>query len=249
MDPAPTARRKAYRSVFISDIHLGSTRSQAEKLLSFLQSHDMEQLYLVGDVVDGWRFAKFGHWPETHSEVLNSIFAKANNGVKVTFTPGNHDHLFRAYLGRTVKGVKLVHDLIHETADGKKFWVVHGDSFDKTAYVPDWIIQIADFANRGLHFVNDAYNGLRKKLKLAPRCLVHYLKNTSKHGEEFKKKFARLISAATAEKGADGVICGHIHKPEKKSLSGVTYFNTGDWVESCSALVEHPSGRLEIIRW
>jgi len=239
----------AFRSVFISDFHLGSKHSQAGKLLAFLESNSMERLYLVGDIVDGWRFAKFGHWPDSHTKVLDTIFAKAGNGTRVTFTPGNHDHLFRAYLGRNVRGIEIKHDLIFETADGRRFWVVHGDQFDKTAYVPDWMFHAADLFNRGLHVVNNYYNAVRKSLGMSRKCLVAHLKNTSKHSGEFKKKFARVIAGATAEKGLNGVICGHIHKAEKRTLEGVTYINTGDWVDSCTALVEHFNGRLEILNF
>lgn len=247
--PPDNRDRKAYRSVFLSDFHLGSKRSQAEKLLAFLDEHDMENLYLVGDIVDGWRFRKFGHWPESHSAVLHKIFEKSRNGSRVIFTPGNHDHHFKNYVGRNVRGIELHHDVIHETADGRRFWVVHGDQFDKTAYVPDWVFHIADFFNRTLHGVNDGYNGIRKRLGMSRKCLATHLKNNTKRAEEFKQKFARLIAGKTEEEGYHGVICGHIHKAEKRSIGGVKYINTGDWVESCTALVEHFNGQLEIVKW
>lgn len=239
----------AFRTVFISDFHLGSKRAKADLLLSFLEHNSMERLYLVGDIVDGWRFAKFGHWPESHTRVLDAIFAKARGGTKVTFTPGNHDHLFRAYLGRNVRGIEIRHDLVHETADGRRLWVVHGDQFDKTAYVPDWMFRAADLFNRGLHTVNDGYNGVRKIFGMPRKCLVHQLKNTSKHGEKFKRKFALTVAGAAARMGVDGVVCGHIHKAEERPIKGVTYLNTGDWVENPTALVEHFDGRLEFLKF
>ncbi len=247
--PPNNGARKAYRTVFLSDVHLGSKRSQAEKLLAFLEQHHMERLYLVGDIIDGWRFKKSGHWPKSHSEVLHKIFEKVQDGVRVIFIPGNHDDHFRSLVGRNVNGIELHHETIHETVDGRRFWVVHGDLFDGAANVPKWLFHIGDFFNNALHLANDGYNGVRKKLGLSHKCLATHVKNNTKKAKKFKDRFARMIAGKSEEKGVHGVICGHIHKAEKREIGGVKYINTGDWVESCTAVVEHFSGRLEIVKW
>ena len=251
--PSPAAAKAKdktpYRTVFISDIHLGSRGAQAESLLGFLEKTATETLFVVGDLVDGLRFKKSGHWPKAHTDVFHSIFAKARDGTRVVFTPGNHDGLFHAYIGRTLQGVEIHKDFVHRTADGRRFWITHGDRFDRAADVPEWLFHLGDVFNRTLHLTNRGLNNVRRKLGYPHWCLATYMKNDTKRAQLFKEHFAGKAARETSEKGVDGIICGHIHKAEDRDIENIQYINTGDWVESCTALVEHFDGRLEIIRW
>jgi UDP-2,3-diacylglucosamine pyrophosphatase LpxH len=238
-----------YRSVFISDIHLGTRGCQAELLLDFLRHMTCERLYLVGDIVDGWRMKRGWFWPQAHNDVVQKILRLARKGTAVTYIPGNHDDRVRDFCGAHFGGVTVARDALHQTADGRRFLVVHGDEFDGVARHAAWLGFAGDIAYRGLLAANTLFNRLRRRLGLGYWSLSAFLKSKVKNALKFIDNFELALAAEARRRQVDGVICGHIHKAEMRPVGGVLYVNDGDWVESCTALVEHGDGRLEILRW
>ena len=245
--PTPASRR--YRSVFISDVHLGTGGCQAELLLDFIRELDCEQLYLVGDIIDGWRMKGGVYWPQAHNDVLQKVLRMARKGVRVTYVPGNHDEFARGYLGVHLGGVVVAGEATHETADGRRFLVIHGDAFDGVVQQARWLAFLGDWAYRTVLGLNTVYNRATRRLGFGYWSLSAYLKGKVKNAVKFIDDFERAVAAEARRRGYDGVICGHIHKAEMRVVDGVTYVNDGDWVESCTALVEHADGRLEILEW
>jgi UDP-2,3-diacylglucosamine pyrophosphatase LpxH len=244
--PRPTRR---YRTIFISDLHLGSRGCKAECLLDFLRHVDSEQLYLVGDVVDGWRLSKRWFWPERHQQILHSLLARAQRGTAVVYLPGNHDEALRRLIGQTLGGVRFLHDAVHRTADGRRLLVTHGDAFDGVCKDMRWLARLGSVAYDAALLINTGVNLLRRRLGLGYWPLSAFLKAQVKAAVNFIERYEHTLAAEARRRRVTGVVCGHVHKPEMRVIEGVQYFNDGDWVESCSALVEHMDGRLELLHW
>jgi len=237
------------RTVWISDIHLGTPGCQARALLDFLRSVECETLYLVGDIIDGWQLRRSWYWPQAHNDVVQKLLRKARKGTKVIFVPGNHDEFARRYVLHNFGGVDVVEDAIHELADGRKLWVTHGDYFDGVVQCAKWLAYLGDSAYEFTLRMNRHLNSLRARMGLPYWSLSKYLKLKVKRAVSFIGDFEAAVARAARERGADGVVCGHIHHAEMRTIDGVLYCNDGDWVESLTALVEHADGRLEILDW
>ncbi|WP_371132623.1 UDP-2,3-diacylglucosamine diphosphatase [Phenylobacterium sp.] len=238
-----------YRSVFISDVHLGTRGCQAELLLDFIRLTEFDRLYLVGDIVDGWKMKRGWFWPQSHNDVVQKILRLARRGVEVIYIPGNHDDQVRDFCGIHFGGVVVARDTIHQTADGRRFLVTHGDEFDGVVRYAPWLAHLGDAAYCALLAANTTFNRLRRRLGLGYWSLSAYLKGRVKNALQFIDGFETALADEARRRGVDGVICGHIHKAEMRMIDGVLYVNDGDWVESCTALVEHDDGRLEILDW
>lgn len=238
-----------YRSIWISDVHLGTRGCQADLLLDFLRCHESEYLYLVGDIVDGWRLKRSWYWPQAHNDVVQKLLRRARKGAKVFYIPGNHDEAFREYIGLNFGGVAVVEDAVHTTADGRRFLVIHGDQFDAVVKYAKWLAHLGDGAYTALLGLNTWFNYVRRKLGFTYWSLSAYLKHRVKNAVEYIGEYEKALSEEARRRNVDGIICGHIHSAELRPMEGVLYCNDGDWVESCTALVEHESGELEIINW
>ena len=245
----PTQHR--FRTVFISDLHLGTRGCRTDFLLDFLSRTQCETLYLVGDIVDGWRLRKSWFWDSAHDDVLRLIMKKARNGTEVIYLPGNHDEMLRHWLpmGLEIGGVKLRSEAVHVTADGKKLLVVHGDEFDSVVRYAKFLALLGDWAYNAALYVNRHYNTIRRHLGLPYWSLSQWLKRQVKEAVKFIDRFEVALAHEAKSRNLDGVVCGHIHHAEMREVEGVMYYNDGDWVESCTALVEHADGRMELIDW
>ena len=237
------------RTLFLSDIHLGTRGSQAELLLDFLKWHDAETIYLVGDIIDGWRLKKSWYWPQAHNDVVQKLLRKGRKGARLVYIPGNHDEFLRDYLGLQLGGVELVDRVIHETADGKRLLVMHGDQFDVVVRHAKWLAFLGDHAYNLALALNTVVGKVRRKLGFEYWSLSAWAKLKVKNAVSFIGAFEQALLTEAKRVGADGVVCGHIHHATIRDDLGVRYINTGDWVESCTAIVEHHDGRIEMIRW
>ena len=242
-------KHRTYRTIWISDIHLGSKGSQSEHLLEFLKYNDSEYLYLVGDIIDGWRLTKKWYWPQSHNDVIQKILRKARKGTKVFYIPGNHDEGSRSFIGLTFGDIKIRNQAFHLTAKEKKLCVVNGDMFDHVIQHARWLAYIGDSAYTFLLWINKWFNDLRRFFNLPYWSLSQYLKLKVKKAVSFINAFETLMVKEAHRRGCDGVVCGHIHKSELKEINNLIYANDGDWVESLTALVEHKDGELEIVNW
>jgi UDP-2,3-diacylglucosamine pyrophosphatase LpxH len=247
-----TGRRRVtahYRTIWISDIHLGTRGCKAEYLLDFLRHNEAERLFLVGDIIDGWRLKRSWYWAQSHNDLIQQILRKARTGTQVIYVPGNHDGWLRDYVDLRVGGVELVKEWVHVTADGRRLLVLHGDDFDGVVRYARWLAHLGDWAYDLTIRLNHLYNLVRRRLGYPYWSLSAYLKFKVKNAVQFIGDFAEAIAAEARARDVDGVVCGHIHHAEIRDLGGVLYCNDGDWVESCTALVEHFDGDLEIVRW
>jgi len=242
-------KNNIYRAIWISDIHLGSSGAKAEHLLEFLKYNESKYLYLVGDIIDGWRLTKKWYWPQSHNDVIQKILRKARKGTKITFIPGNHDEGARNFLGITFGDIKIKNQAFHKTARNEKLWIVHGDLFDEVMQHARWLAYIGDSAYTFLLWLNKWFNKIRRLLNLPYWSLSQFLKLRVKKAVSFINAFETLMVKEASRRGCDGVVCGHIHKSELKIINDKIYANDGDWVESLTALVEHQNGELEIINW
>jgi UDP-2,3-diacylglucosamine pyrophosphatase LpxH len=240
---------KRYRTIWLSDIHLGTRGCQADMLLDFLKHTESDRLYLVGDIVDGWRLKKSWYWPQSHNDVVQKVLRRARKGTQVILVPGNHDEAFREFVGLQFGGVTILEDTIHHAADGKRYLVIHGDQFDAVVRYAKWLAFVGDSAYTFLLWLNTQVNKVRRKLGFPYWSLSAYLKHKTKKAVEFIGDYETALTDEARRRQVDGVICGHIHHAEMRDMDGVLYVNDGDWVESCTALVEHADGRLEILRW
>ena len=238
-----------YRTIFISDVHLGTRACQAEFLIDFLRENDADTYYLVGDIVDFWRIKRGGVWPQVHNDVLQSLLRKVHEGARMVFIPGNHDEGLRDYCGTSFGGIEIVQDAIHETADGKRYLVMHGDEFDVVVRYARWLAFLGDRGYQLTLALNVPLNFVRRRLGLGYWSLSAYLKGRVKSAVNFIGDFENSLSEEAARRRVDGVICGHIHRAASKQIANVHYVNTGDWVESATAFVEHQDGTLEIVHW
>ena len=240
---------KKYRTLFLSDLHLGTRAAQAELLLDFLKYHDAETIYLVGDIVDGWRLKKGWYWPQAHNDVVQKFLRKVRKGVRVIYIPGNHDEFARNYTGLTFGGIEVVSEALHKTADDKKIIVMHGDQFDIVVCNARWLAYLGDWAYRVAISTNTWVNTARRLSGMGYWSLSAWAKMKVKNAVNFIGDFEKTLALEAKRKNADGVICGHIHHATIKQIDGALYINTGDFVESCSAVVEHQDGHFEIIYW
>ena len=239
-----------YRSVWISDVHLGTRGCKAEYLLDFLNHVECERLYLVGDIIDFWKLKNGFYWPKLHNEVVRKVMAMAAGGTEVIYIPGNHDEVFRGYLDTVFNGIAIRDRAIHESADGRKFLVLHGDEFDGIVCTSRWLAVLGSGAYDFLIEVNRWFNHGRRLLGFPYWSMSAYIKHKVKNAVNFIFDFERTLLHAAAEQQLDGVICGHIHHAAIHSGErGIQYCNSGDWVESCTALAENAAGDISIIRW
>ena len=236
------------RAIFLSDMHLGTRSCRADMILSFLKKYESETIYLIGDIIDGWRLKKSWYWPELHEKVLRKIMAKAANGSRIVYIPGNHDDFFRFSGGKKPTGVEMTETAIHTTADGRRFIIMHGDQFDEVIRNIPWLAHIGDVAYDALTALNLAYNKITGLLGLEYRSIAALAKVSVKHVVSFISKFEEALMTSVRDNKADGVICGHIHHAAIRNIKNMCYVNTGDWVENCTAIVENTSGALELIR-
>lgn len=246
-----TGARASYRTIFISDTHLGTRGCRSDFLADFLRRTSCQQLYLVGDIIDGWRLRKSWYWDENHDEVLRLILRHARGGAEVTYIPGNHDEMFRAWLpiGLEIGGIRLRKDAVHTTADGKRLLVMHGDEFDSVVRYAKFLALLGDSAYTTALTANRWFNAARRRLGYPYWSLSAWLKRQVKGAVKAIGRYEVALANEAKRRGFDGVVCGHIHHAEMREVNGVLYLNDGDWVESCTALVEHHDGRLELIDW
>lgn len=242
-------RALSYRTVWISDVHLGFRGCRAEHLLNFLHSVDCEYLYLVGDIIDIWEMRKRIFWPQSHNNVVRTILGKAKHGVNVIYVPGNHDELLRDFHDMTFGNVQILEEAIHTNADGRRLLVTHGDKFDSVVRCSRAMAILGTRLYDYLLRANYVVHGIRRRFNLPYWSLAGFLKHKVKNAVQFISNFEAAVAYETARLGVDGVVCGHIHRPEITKLNDIVYCNCGDWVESCSALVEHHDGSLELLRW
>ncbi|MEO6697301.1 MAG: UDP-2,3-diacylglucosamine diphosphatase [Gammaproteobacteria bacterium] len=238
-----------FRTIWISDVHLGIRACKAEFLLDFLKQTQSDYLYLVGDVIDLWSMKTFWYWPKLHNDVVQAVLNKAANGTKVIYVPGNHDELFRDYVGHSFGKVRICAEAIHKTADGRKLLVIHGDEFDSVVKYSKWLAKLGSGMYEFLLLSNRSINFFRRRFGFPYWSLATYLKHKVKNAVSYISKFEEVLVHEAKKRKLHGVICGHIHKATIEDFDGVLYCNDGDWVESCTALVEHPDGALAVIRW
>jgi UDP-2,3-diacylglucosamine pyrophosphatase LpxH len=238
-----------YRTIWLSDIHLASRGCKAEFLLDFLKYHDCDLLYLVGDIIDGWRIRKGPFWVQSHNDVVQKLLRKARKGTQIFYLPGNHDEALRQFREMQFGGITFADEMVHRTADGKHYLVLHGDKFDAVVLNARWLALLGESTYDFALWLNTWFNFFRRKLGFSYWSLSGFLKQRTKQALQFITNFKLTLAAEAHRRGLDGVICGHLHHAELHNIDGVQYCNTGDWVENCTALVEHADGRLEIIEW
>ncbi len=238
-----------YRTIWISDVHLGTRGCKADYLLDFLKHNESDTLYLVGDMIDGWRLKRTWYWPQQHNDVVQKLLRKARKGTRVVYIPGNHDEFARDYLEHSFGDVVVEQQAVHVTADGKRLLVLHGDAFDGVVKYAKWLAHLGDGAYTFALWLNHWFNIIRRRLGLSYWSLSAYLKHKVKNAVQYIANFEQTMAEEARKQGVDGVVCGHIHHAEMRDLGGTLYCNDGDWVESCTALVEHMDGRLEIVVW
>jgi UDP-2,3-diacylglucosamine pyrophosphatase LpxH len=245
--PSPPPAR--VRALFISDIHLGTRSAQAGPLLNFLKHCEADTIYLVGDIVDFWKVRRGPYWPQAHNDVLQKFLRRARKGTRLVLVPGNHDEGLRDYVGLRFGGIEIYLDIIHETRAGRRYLVMHGDAFDVVVRTARWLALLGDHGYEFALWLNYPLNWLRRHLGLGFWSLSAYLKYRVKSAVAFIGAFEEAVASEAKRRGVDGIICGHIHHASDRSFGGIHYLNCGDWVESCTAVVETLEGQLRIVRW
>lgn len=242
-------QKRFFRTIFISDTHLGTAGCNADLLFDFLKSVECETLYLVGDIIDGWRLKRGWFWPTRHNDVVRRVLKMAKKGTRVIYVPGNHDEVLRDFIGLGFGDIEIMPEAMHTTADGRRLLVLHGDEFDGIVLYHRWLAFLGDHAYVALLKLNVGFNHCRRALGLPYWSLSAQLKKRVKNAVAYIGRFEEAVAHAARERGADGVVCGHIHSAEIRQFGDVTYYNDGDWVESCTALIEQPDGHMEILNW
>lgn len=237
------------RALFLSDVHLGMKPIRTRQLIEFLRFHDADAIYLVGDILDGWRLAKTWRWPEEYNELAQLLLDKAESGVRIVYLPGNHDEFLREYLGTYFGKIELVDRTVHTSATGKTYLVIHGDQFDVVVMNAKWLAHVGDWAYNFALRVNSVINWVRRKLGLQYWSLSAWAKQKVKNAVSVIGRFEEALVHEAKQSGVDGVICGHIHFADMHERLGIHYINTGDWVESCTAVVENQDGNFELVKW
>lgn len=243
------AKKFQYRALFISDIHLGTSGCQADMLLSFLHEVDADYIYLVGDIFDGWRLKKGWYWPQTHNNVVQRLLKMAKNGSNVIYIPGNHDEVMRSYLGTHFGGIEVRDRDIYTSVDGRKFLVIHGDQFDMVVMNAKWLAHLGDWAYATILRLNTYVNYLRRLWGGQYWSLSRWAKNQVKSAVNFIGEYEKVLCSEAKKADVQGIICGHIHHPALEQIDDITYINTGDWVESCTAVIESHDGAIELVEW
>ena len=239
-----------YRSIFISDVHLGSKACHAELLNNFLRNHSCENLYLLGDIIDGWRIKKKLYWPESHSHVIRQFINKQRHHAKIVYVLGNHDGFLRQWMSEIMlEGMTLCNEATHVGVNGKTYLLIHGDIFDTALNVTRWTSHIGDSAYDVLIFANRVLNGIRRMFRMKHYSLSRNIKKNMKHAINFVNRYEAILLNYCVSKKHDGVICGHIHFPVIREDNNIWYMNPGDWQENCSAIVEHVDGTFELVFW
>ena len=252
--PEPTGnRRRKFRTIWISDVHLGTKGCNADLLIDFLDNTDSETMYLVGDMIDGWRLKKKFYWPSSHNDIVWRLLKRAKRGTRIVYIPGNHDEMFRQFTGLSFGGIEIRRAAFHDTADGRRLMVLHGDEFDAVMLSHRWLAFVGDWAYVSVMKLNHAVNSVRAMLGMPYWSLSKAAKHKVKNAVEFISKYEEIVARAAGDRGVDGVVCGHIHTAEFRTFDhggrDIEYWNDGDWVEGCNALVEHEDGRMEILHW
>jgi len=239
------------RSIFLSDIHLGTRACQAERLLSFLKQHDSEYLFLVGDIVDFWAMGRRGvYWTAAMNTFVQKVLKRARAGAKVIFVPGNHDEALRDYVDSTFGNIRIHRDFEHVAADGRRYLVLHGDEFDVVTKYHKWLAVLGDHGYAFLVRVNVLLSAMRRRIGVSGYwSLAGYAKRKVKTAVSFIYDFEESVARSVKDRGLDGAICGHIHAAAIRQVDGITYVNCGDWVDSCTAIVEHLDGTMELVQW
>ena len=238
-----------YRSLFISDVHLGSRGAQADLLLDFLRHNEAETWYLVGDIVDGWRLKKGWFWPQAHNDVVQKLLRKVRRGARMVYIPGNHDEFARDYVGHSFGGVEVMESAIHLAADGRRLLVIHGDQFDVIVRHARWLAFLGDWAYETALLFNAHFNRARRAFGFGYWSLSSWAKLKVKNAVNFIGDFEETLAAEAQKLGVDGIVCGHIHHAAIRRIGAIDYLNSGDFVESCTAIAEHADGTFEILRW
>lgn len=238
-----------YRAVFISDVHLGTRTAQAHALLDFLRTVDADTFYLVGDIVDFWRVRRGPHWPQAHNDVLQKLLRKVRKGSRIVFIPGNHDEGLRDFCGMHFGGIEIQQSCVHLTATGRRYIVMHGDEFDIVVRNAKWLAFLGDRGYETALWLNNPLNWVRRHLGLGYWSFSAYLKNRVKKAVAFIGAYEEAVAGEARRHGADGIICGHIHHAADRQIGDIHYLNCGDWVESCTAIVESRRGKLRLIHW
>jgi len=249
MHTAKGKRAIRVRSVFISDVHLGSRDSRAAELLQFLASVEVEYLFLVGDIIDFWSLRKNFYWPQQHNEVVRAILGKAREGARVIYVPGNHDDDMREFCGSVFGNLQIRRKYVHATADGRELLVMHGDELDAAVKCSRWLAWLGGGAYDLALRLNRAVNGLRRLFGLPHWSIANYLKLRLRNAVRYVEAFEHAAARAAAQRKLHGIVCGHIHRPMVRNIDGILYCNDGDWVENCTALVEEHSGRISMWSW
>ncbi len=248
MDDDHTGRLR-FRTIWISDLHLGSTACQAPLLLDFLRSTESTHLYLVGDIVDGWQLRRRWFWPQAHNDIVQKVLRKARKGTSVVYIPGNHDAFSRHFGAISFGGIELCDEIVHTTADGRRLLVVHGDLFDGVIQCAKWLAFVGDRLYIFMLHLNRWFNAVRCRLGFPYWSLSQFLKHKVKNAVSYITDFEIALAQEARRRGVDGIVCGHIHKAEIRRIGDVLYCNDGDWVESLTALVESEDGELSILHW
>lgn len=243
------AKPRTFRTIFISDVHLGSKAAKADFLIDFLRHHDADTIYLVGDIVDGWRLRRTWHWPQAHNDVVQKLLRKARKGASIIYIAGNHDEFARQFQGVHFGGIVVTDQVVHETADGRRLLVIHGDQFDTVVHNARWLAYLGDHAYDAAMFINRLVARMRQTLGMPYWSFSSWAKIKVKKAVNFIGSFQKVLADEARHCGVDGVVCGHIHHAAIETFNEIQYINTGDWVESCTAVVEHFDGRMEILRW
>ncbi len=242
-------RKRHYRTIFLSDIHLGARGCQADRLIDFLKQHDCERLYLVGDIVDGWRMKSSMFWPQAHSNVVRRLLTLAKRGTEIVYVTGNHDEFLRRYSDHHFGNIELCDRAVHLGPNGERYLVVHGDEYDVITRYHRWIAWLGDIGYNLLLEVNRFNNWIREHLGFGRWSLSAWVKHKVKRAVNFISEFEDAVAQDCEKEGFDGVVCGHIHHAEIRQIGNIRYMNCGDWVESCTALVEDEQGHIEVIHW
>jgi len=237
------------RTLFLSDVHLGTRGCQANKLLDFMRHYDSDTIYLVGDIVDGWQLKASWYWPQAHNDVVQKFLRKARKGTRLFYIPGNHDEFLRDYYGTHFGGIEVLADTIHVGVDGKRYLVIHGDLFDVVIRHARWLALLGNHAYDLAIWLNTYFNAVRRFFGLTYWSLSQWAKLKVKNAINFIGEYEHTLAAEAQRRGVNGVICGHIHHAVIRTASQIRYMNCGDWVESCTAIVEHFNGAFEIVKW